>query len=174
MGIYEHGHGYNPSSVHRKSSFPDSAGIPDPSILLPNPHDFTIPSKDFTPYGSDLAISSHFPPAHLLTQMRDRRPELTHIDTNLRLDQSRQCTPIPQIHPFSSPRSLFRILSFTQYHIVVAFRAGERRGEPDLFVGRLFVDYICAVGGEGEGEYSGLERVYRLVIIYLDVLCLLG
>jgi hypothetical protein len=42
-----------------------------------------------------------------------------------------------------------------------------------LFVGGLFVDYVCAVGGEGEGEYAGLERIYRLVIIHLDVLCLL-
>ena len=141
MGIYEHG--YNPSFVHRKSSFPIPARIPDPSILLPNPHNPIVPPKEFIPYGSDLAISSHVPilsTPHLLTQMRHRRPALTHIDTNLRLDQCRQRTPVPQIHPFSSPRPLFRILSFTQDHIVVAFRAGEGGGEPDLFVGGLFVD----------------------------------
>lgn len=79
-----------------------------------------------------------------------------NLHTHLPPQQPTQRTPIPQIHPL--PLSL--LPSFPDppliSHPIIALGTADRRREPDLLVGRLFVEDVGTVGGENEGEDAGL------------------
>ena len=85
-------------------------------------------------------------PSTILTAHPPPRPSIStlplHPHTHLPPQQLPQRTPIPQIHPL--PPSLSR-------HPIITLRPRYRRREPDLFVGRLFVEDVGAGGGEEEG-----------------------
>jgi hypothetical protein len=49
------------------------------------------------------------------------------------------------------------VLALAKDDVVVALGARLGRRQPDLLVGRLLVDDVCAdIGAEGEGEDAGL------------------
>ena len=93
-------------------------------------------------------------------------PSRRKIKPQLLPQQLGQRTPISQVDPEAAGRSVIATVNGTIVfvglgvrgdHPVVAFGAGHRGGEPDLVVGRLFVEDVGAVFGVGDCEDAGLN-----------------
>lgn len=85
-----------------------------------------------------------------------------HHNPDFLPQQLRQITPISEIHPLALPTAFFLVLPFAVEHPVVPLRAGYGRREPDLLVGRLFVDDVGALRGERKGDDAGLGKRKRV------------
>ena len=80
------------------------------------------------------------------------------VNPDLLSQQVVQGRAVPKVHPVARRSVLLLVLALAEDNIIVALGARFGRRQPDLLIGRLLVDDICAmVGTESEGEDAGLR-----------------
>lgn len=90
------------------------------------------------------------------------------VDTQLLPDDVGQARTVTQIYPVAAATALLGVLALLQDNPVEAFGARDGRAEPDLFVRRLFVEYVAELlGDEVDSENAGLDCVSVACLVVL-------
>lgn len=81
---------------------------------------------------------------------------------------------IAEIHPNTRTSALLLTLAVAQNDIIVTFRSGLGRREPDLLVRRLLVDYIGTdIRSEVDCQNAGLWFVTNILVLLQTQLIIL-